>query len=72
MKSWKKDIRILCDDFVLSRAIVKSAIKKAEEKAIPQFYNGNEDNFRYNEAHRLIMPYILRAQGGRQNDKSRI
>lgn len=61
MKSWKKEIRILGDDFGLSRSLVKSAIKKAEAKAIPEFYNGNEDNFRYNEAHRLIMPYILRA-----------
>ena len=69
MKSWKKDIRILGDDFGLSRSLVKIAIKKAEEKSIPQFYNGNEDNFRYNEAHRLIMPYILKAQGGMQNDK---
>ena len=59
MKSWKRDIRILGDDFGLSRAIVKIAIKKAEEKPIPQVYNGNEDNFRYNEAHRIIMPYIL-------------
>lgn len=61
MKSWKKDIRILGDDFGLSRSLIKCAIKKAEEKPIPQFYNGNEDNFRYNEAHRLIMPYILKA-----------
>ena len=59
MKSWKKDIRILGDDFRLSRSLVKIAIKKAEEKPMPQFYNGNEDNFRYNEAHRIIMPYIL-------------
>ena len=59
MRTWKKDIRILGDDFGLSRSLIKCAIKKAEEKAIPQFYNGNEDNFRYNEAHRIIMPYIL-------------
>lgn len=61
MKTWKRDIAILGDDFGLSRKLIKFAIKKAEEKAIPQFYNGNEDNFRYNEAHRLIMPYILKA-----------
>ena len=59
MRSWEKDIRILGDDFGLSRSRVKIAIKMAEEKPIPQFYNGNEDNFRYNEAHRIIMPYIL-------------
>lgn len=59
MKSWEIEIKILADDFGLPRSLVKSVIKKAKDKAIPQFYNGNEDNFRYDEAHRLIMPYIL-------------
>lgn len=59
MKSWEIEIKILADDFGLPRSLVKSAIKKAKDKVIPQFYNGNEENFRYDEAHRLIMPYIL-------------
>lgn len=33
--------------------------RKAKDKIVPEFYNGNEENFRYDEAHRLIMPYIL-------------
>lgn len=59
MKSWEIEIKILADDFGLPRSLVKSAIKKAKDKVIPEFYNGNEENFRYDEAHRLIMPYIL-------------
>lgn len=59
MKSWEIEIKILADDFGLPRSLVKSAIKKAKDKVVPEFYNGNEENFRYDEAHRLIMPYIL-------------
>ena len=59
MKSWEIEIKILSDDFGLPRSLVKSAIKKAKDKVVPEFYNGNEENFRYDEAHRLIMPYIL-------------
>ena len=59
MKSWEIEIKILADDFGLQRSLVKSAIKKAKDKVVPEFYNGNEENFRYDEAHRLIMPYIL-------------
>nr|DAR20343.1 MAG TPA: ParA helix turn helix domain [Caudoviricetes sp.] len=59
MKSWEIEIKILADDFGLPRSLVKSAIKKAKNKVVPEFYNGNEENFRYDEAHRLIMPYIL-------------
>lgn len=59
MKSWEIEIKILADDFGLPRSLVKSAIKKAKDKIVPEFYNGNEENFRYDEAHRLIMPYIL-------------
>lgn len=59
MKSWEIEIKILADDFGLPRSLVKSVIKKAKDKVIPEFYNGNEENFRYDEAHRLIMPYIL-------------
>ena len=59
MKSWEIEIKILADDFGLPRSLVKSAIKKAKDKVMPEFYNGNEENFRYDEAHRLIMPYIL-------------
>lgn len=57
MKSWEIEIKILADDFGLPRSLVKSAIKKAKDKVVPEFYNGK--NFRYDEAHRLIMPYIL-------------
>ena len=59
MKSWEIEIKILADDFGLPRSLVKSAIKKAKDKVVPEFYNGNEENFRSDEAHRLIMPYIL-------------
>ena len=59
MKSWEIEIKILADDFGLPRSLVKYAIKKAKDKVVPEFYNGNEENFRYDEAHRLIMPYIL-------------
>ena len=59
MKSWEIEIKILADDFGLPRSLVKSTIKKAKDKVVPEFYNGNEENFRYDEAHRLIMPYIL-------------
>lgn len=59
VKSWEIEIKILADDFGLPRSLVKSAIKKAKDKVVPEFYNGNEENFRYDEAHRLIMPYIL-------------
>ena len=59
MKSLEIEIKVLADDFGLPRSLVKSAIKKAKDKVIPEFYNGNEENFRYDEAHRLIMPYIL-------------
>lgn len=59
MKSWEIEIKILADDFGLPRSLVKSAIKKAKDKVVPEFYNGNEENFWYDEAHRLIMPYIL-------------
>lgn len=59
MKSWEIEIKILADDFGLPRSLVKSAIKKAKDKVVPEFYNGNEENFLYDEAHRLIMPYIL-------------
>lgn len=59
MKSLEIEIKILADDFGLPRSLVKSAIKKAKDKVVPEFYNGNEENFRYDEAHRLIMPYIL-------------
>lgn len=59
MKSWEIEIKILADDFGLPRSLVKSAIKKAKDKVVPEFYNGNEENFRYDEAHRLIMPYVL-------------
>lgn len=59
MKSWEIEIKILADDFGLPRSLVKSAIKKAKDKVVPESYNGNEENFRYDEAHRLIMPYIL-------------
>lgn len=59
MKSWEIEIKILADDFGLPRSLVKSAIKKAKDKVVPEFYNGNEENFRYDEAHRLIMPFIL-------------
>lgn len=59
MKSWEIEIKILANDFGLPRSLVKSAIKKAKDKVVPEFYNGNEENFRYDEAHRLIMPYIL-------------
>lgn len=59
MKSWEIEIKILADDFGLPRSLVKSAIKKAKDKVVPEFYDGNEENFRYDEAHRLIMPYIL-------------
>ena len=59
MKSWEIEIKILADDFGLPRSLVKSAIKKAKDKVVPEFYNGNEENFRYDEAHRLIMSYIL-------------
>ena len=59
MKSWEIEIKILADDFGLPRSLVKSAIKKRKNKVVPEFYNGNEENFRYDEAHRLIMPYIL-------------
>ena len=59
MKSWEIEIKILADDFGLPRSLVKSAIKKAKDKVVPEFYNGNEENFRYDEAHRLIMPCIL-------------
>ena len=59
MKSWEIEIKILADDFGLPRSLVKPAIKKAKDKVVPEFYNGNVENFRYDEAHRLIMPYIL-------------
>ena len=64
MKSWEIEIKILADDFGLPRSLVKSAIKKAKDKVVQEFYNGNEENFRNDEAQRLKMPYILVIKGG--------
>lgn len=59
MKTWKREITVLGDDFGLSRKLIKSAIKKAEEKTVPELYNGNEENFRYNMARNAMLPYML-------------
>ena len=64
MANWKKEIRILADDFCVSLVIVNKILKRIEsmyeqrESEIPNFYKGNREEFLYDKAQREIMNLV--------------
>lgn len=61
---WKKEIRVLADDFCISLVIVNKILKRIEnmyeqrESEIPSFYKGNREEFLYDKAQREIMNLV--------------
>ena len=51
MATWKKEIRQLCRDFLVPMAIYESIVRKTEERCrqnpMPNYYNGNKDDYCY-------------------------
>ena len=64
MADWKKEIRVLADDFCISLVIVNKILKRIEsmyeqrESEIPSFYKGNREEFLYDKAQREIMNLV--------------
>lgn len=61
MANWKKEIRKLCTDFCISTEIYQNIIKITEnnKQDIPQFYKGNQDEYKYDVAYNHLKKYIL-------------
>ncbi len=63
MAEWKKEIRELGRGFCIPREIVARIIKKIEadnsKRDMPEFYNGNRNDFLYDNAQREIRSIIF-------------
>ena len=62
MATWKKEIRQLCRDFLVPMAIYESIVRKTEERCrqnpMPNYYNGNKDDYCYETAWNSVRPFI--------------
>ena len=55
MKNWKKDIRILANDFCLNRAKVEAAINEVEKSCSGL----RSSEYCYNKCYAMIKPLIM-------------
>ena len=62
MAEWKKEIRRLANDFAFTRDEILNIFRRVEElyaqKDMPNFYNGNRDEFLYDKAQKEIMKMV--------------
>ena len=57
MANWQREIMILANDFCLNVAKAKEIVLATDEITVPQ--GKNEENYKYNKAHRQIMEMIF-------------
>ena len=57
MASWGVEIMQLANDFCLNTAKAKEIVRKVENMSVPD--NTNEDTWKYNKAHSMIVPMIM-------------
>ena len=62
MPEWKIEIKILASDFFIPQVKVNRLLKRVEkeclQRKIPSYYNGNQDEFLYDNAQRELMKVI--------------
>lgn len=63
MAEWKREIRELAKGFCVPKEIISQVIKKTEKehskREMPSFYNGNRNDFLYDNARREIRSLII-------------
>ena len=59
MAEWKKEARRLAKDFCISKYEIQRIFRRVEglymQRAIPEYYNGNRNEFLYDKAQREII-----------------
>ena len=62
MADWKLRIKALAEDFCLSQIKINRVLKMVEDvyeqREIPAFYKGNQEEFLYDKAQREIMTLV--------------
>ena len=62
MQQWKKEIRQILTDFNISRETYKRIIRETEQelqtRKMPNYYKGNNDQFKYDTAQRKVKAVI--------------
>lgn len=63
MAEWKREIRELAKGFCVPKEVISQVIKKTEKehskREMPAFYNGNRNDFLYDNARREIRSLII-------------
>ena len=63
MAEWKKEVARLARDFNIAREEILDIFRKVErvyaDKKIPDFYNGNRNEFLYDKVQREIMDKVF-------------
>ena len=57
MATWGIEIMQLANDFYLNTAKAKEIVRNVENMSVPG--NANEDTWRYDKAHSMIVPMIM-------------
>ena len=57
MATWGIEIMRLANDFCLNTAKTKEIVRNVENMTVPG--NANEDTWKYNKAHSMIVPMII-------------
>lgn len=58
MATWGIEIMRLANDFCLNTAKAKEIVRNVENMSVPNNVN-NEDTWRYDKAHSMIVPMIM-------------